>query len=169
MASNTTFKTQKKRRRQGRTNYEKRLALLKSKQKRLVVRVSNNKVTAQVFDYQVKGDAIIVQATSTELKKHGWKGHCGNAPAAYLTGLLCARKAQNKGVKNAVLDIGLHAPVHGSNVFAALKGAVDAGLEVPHDKIVLPSEDRVSGKTIQAFRKIDLGFDAVKSKIMALK
>jgi large subunit ribosomal protein L18 len=33
-------------------------------------------------------------------------------------------------------------------VFAALKGMVDAGLEIPHGDQVLPDEDRINGAHI---------------------
>jgi len=33
-------------------------------------------------------------------------------------------------------------------VFAALKGMVDAGLEIPHGDSVLPEEDRINGAHI---------------------
>jgi large subunit ribosomal protein L18 len=33
-------------------------------------------------------------------------------------------------------------------VYAALKGALDAGLKVPHSPDILPSEERIKGKHI---------------------
>jgi large subunit ribosomal protein L18 len=45
-----------------------------------------------------------------------------------------------------VLDIGLRVPSKGAVVFAALRGIIDAGVEVPHGDDVLPSDDRLSGK-----------------------
>ena len=40
------------------------------------------------------------------------------------------------------------ASTNGNRVFAALKGMVDAGLEVPHGDSVLPDDDRVNGAHI---------------------
>ena len=67
----------------------------------------------------------------------------GNLPAAYLTGYLAGKRASEKGMNDAVLDIGLKEPAKGAAVFAALKGMLDAGLEIPHGKEVLPPKDRL--------------------------
>jgi len=169
MSHTTTYKTKRRRRAEGRTDYSKRLNLLKSEKPKLSIRISNNKVIAQIIKYERIGDQTLVNTTSLELKKFGYIGHRSNVCAAYLTGLLCGKKAVARGIKEAVLDIGLHTPVSGSNVFAALKGAVEAGLIIPHDKTVMPSDDRVSGKSINDYRKIDLKIAEVKEKILSEK
>lgn len=163
-----TFKLKFRRRRIGKTNHRKRLNLLKSKLPRLVVRVTRNNIIAQIVEYDVKGDRTLVNTTSLELKKYGWYGHNGNCPAAYLTGLLCGKKALAKNIKEAVLDIGHKTPVKGSNVFAVLKGAIDAGMKIPHDSSCFPDEDRISGKKIEEYRKINLNFEQIKQKIMVI-
>ena len=78
----------------------------------------------------------------------GWDKATGNLPAAYLTGYLAGKRAKDKGVTEAVLDIGLKVPAKGATVFAALKGMVDAGMKIPHGKDVLPSKERLNGKHI---------------------
>jgi large subunit ribosomal protein L18 len=98
----------------------------------------------------VVGDSTVASAISTELGGHGWTAGTGNIPAAYLTGLLAGLRAKSRGVKEVILDVGLNPPVKGSRVYAALKGAVDAGLEVPHDPEVLPTEARLAGEHIVA-------------------
>ncbi len=148
MSNTPTYKVKFKRRRKGFTDYKKRLALLKSKEPRIVVRKTNNSVVVQIVEYQPKGDKTVAAFTSTALKKLGWKGHCGNIPSSYLTGFACAKKGLKAGVKKAVLDIGIATPIHGSGVFAALMGAIDAGLEVPVENEILPSKERVQGKHI---------------------
>jgi large subunit ribosomal protein L18 len=103
---------------------------------------------------EITGDKVLVAADSSELaKKFGWLGSGSNLPAAYLTGLLCGYKALAAGVKEAVLDIGLQSPSKGAKVFAALKGALDAGVLVPHNDEVLPSEERIQGQHIVAYAK----------------
>jgi len=169
MSRKTTYKVKMKRRREGRTDYAKRLNLLKSEKNRLVVRISNNKVVAQIVKYSEKGDETLVNTTSLELKKYGYKGHTGNVCASYLTGLLCGKKAVGKNLKGAVLDIGIHTPVKGSNVFAVLKGAIDAGMEIAHDKGALPSDERVLGKSINDYRKVDLKIDEIRKNILSEK
>jgi large subunit ribosomal protein L18 len=42
------------------------------------------------------------------------------------------------------LDIGLHVPSKGTRVFAALKGVVDAGVEVPYSEDIVPDDERIS-------------------------
>jgi large subunit ribosomal protein L18 len=138
-----------RRRREGKTNYYKRLKLIKSGKPRLVVRRTNKYIIVQVVEARIGGDKTIAAAHSRELTKlYGWLGGTANTSAAYLTGLLAAYRALEKGVREAVLDIGLHEPVKGSRVFAALKGAVDAGLKVPHSEEIFPSEDRIRGEHI---------------------
>ena len=169
MSRTTTYKTRPRRRREGKTDYYKRLNLLKSGKNRLVVRISNNKVTAQIVRFNPKGDETVVNTTSLELKKLGYDGHTGNVCAAYLTGLLCGKKAVAKKAKEAVLDMGLHTPVKGSNIYAVLRGALEAGMEIPHDKEVLPKDERVLGKSINDYRKTDLKIDEIKKKILSEK
>ncbi|RLG21905.1 50S ribosomal protein L18 [Candidatus Micrarchaeota archaeon] len=165
MAHKTIYKLRRRRRREGKTNYRKRLALIKSKKPRLVARVLSRSVVAQIVSYRPEGDATIVNTTSLELKNYGWNGHNGNIAAAYLTGFLCGKKALKKGIKEAILDIGLHTPVKGSKVFAVLKGAVDAGLKIPHDEKTLPSDETVRGKTIEKYRGKSLNVDSVIKEI----
>jgi len=103
---------------------------------------------------EIVGDKVLVAADSNELaKKFGWLGSRSNLPAAYLTGLLCGFKALRSGVKEAVLDIGLQSPTKGAKIFAALKGVLDAGVLVPHDEEILPSEERIQGQHIVAYAK----------------
>ncbi|HUW42760.1 MAG TPA: 50S ribosomal protein L18, partial [Thermoplasmata archaeon] len=93
----------------------------------------------------------------------GWKGSCDNTPGAYLTGFLAGTRSIEAGVKEAVLDIGRHAPVKGSVIFAALKGMLDAGMTLPHSKEVLPNNDRVSGKHLS--ESVQKNFTSVKEKM----
>lgn len=164
MARGVKFKVKFRRRREGRTNFRRRLALLKSKKPRLVARVLGNSIIAQIIEYSPKGDRTIVNAPSFELKKYGWKGHNGNLGAAYLAGYLCGAKAKEKKIHEAVFDLGLHTPVSGSNVFGVLKGALDAGLTIPHDKKNLPSDERIMGKgnIAEVKEKITKGLVKVK-------
>jgi len=90
----------------------------------------------------------IASAIASELPEHGWKVSTGNLPAAYLTGFFAGLRAKSRGVKEAILDVGLNPPIKGSKIYAALKGVVDAGIDVPHSPDVLPDEDRISGKHI---------------------
>ena len=144
-----------RRRREGKTDYRARRALILSKMPRIVARGSLKHMTVQVVNAKVEGDEVLASAHSKELvRDYGWKGACGNVPAAYLTGLLCGLKALQKGIKKAILDIGLRTPVKGSRVFAVLKGALDAGLEVPHSEEILPDDSRIRGEHIANYAKM---------------
>ncbi len=139
-----------KRRRQGITDYRKRLALVLSGKPRLVIRKGNGNVVVQVVKFDPAGDRVAVTVDLRHIRKAGWKGGA-NLPAAYLIGYLAGKSAVKAGIKEAVLDIGRHPATRGGKVFAALKGAVDAGLDVPHDESVLPSEERIRGEHIAGY------------------
>ncbi|HIP17683.1 MAG TPA: 50S ribosomal protein L18 [Methanothermococcus okinawensis] len=154
MARGAKYRVPFRRRREGKTDYRLRLKLLLSKKPRLVVRKSLNNISAQIIVYDEKGDKVLVSAHTKELVKMGYKGHCGNLPAAYLTGLLLGKKALKEGYKEAILDIGLHGATKGAAVFATLKGAVDAGMEIPHGESILPEESRINGTHIKEYAEL---------------
>ena len=150
MATKATYCVKFRRRRTGKTNYKKRLAMAKSGQARLSVRVSNREVKVQVIEIQRAGDRTIAEFNSGKLKTFGWI-ESKNLPSAYLTGLACGCIAVSKKADIAVFDLGFRAPVHGSVPFAALKGAVDAGMKIKHDEKALPSEERLKGNHIENY------------------
>lgn len=144
-----------RRKRQGRTNYRRRLKLLSSRQTRLVVRLSERNVLAQLVAYEQQGDKVLASASSKDIEKLGWKASRSSLPAAYLVGALLAKKAAKlkQPVKAAILDLGRATPIAGSRVYAVLRGAVDAGLEIPHSDEVLPPDERISGAHIEEYAK----------------
>ncbi|HYY92073.1 MAG TPA: 50S ribosomal protein L18, partial [Candidatus Dormibacteraeota bacterium] len=164
MADGPRYAVPYRRRRQGRTDYKLRRALVRSGKPRAVVRLTNKYVIVQVSEAHARGDAVRAAASSRELVKLGWKGSAGNLPAAYLTGILAARRAVAKGVKEAVLDIGLRGPSKGSKVFAALKGLADSGLVVPHSDDRLPPMERINGSHIAGYAKSLTGQQDVYKK-----
>ncbi|MBT8172366.1 50S ribosomal protein L18 [Candidatus Bathyarchaeota archaeon] len=150
MATGPRYRVPFRRRRDGKTNYRSRKALILSHIPRLAVRLTLKNTIIQVIEADPIGDKVIVSAHSRELiKTYGWKGSGGNIPSAYLTGLLCGYKVISKGgIDKVILDIGLHIPSKGTRIFAALKGIIDAGVEVPHGEDILPEESRINGKHI---------------------
>ncbi|MHA1937927.1 MAG: 50S ribosomal protein L18 [Candidatus Thorarchaeota archaeon] len=148
MAHGPTYRVKFRRRREGKTNYYRRKRLLQSRGSRLVVRKTNSRIIVQVIDAKVVGDNTVASAISSELAGFGWSAGVANLPAAYLTGFLVGLRAKARGVDTAIMDVGLHPPIRGSKLYAALKGAVDAGLDVPHNPEVLPDESRSSGEHI---------------------
>ncbi len=150
MAHGPTYRVKFRRRREGKTNYYRRAKLLRSGLPRLVIRKTNTRVIAQVITATVVGDQTVASAVSSELANHGWNAGTANLPAAYLTGLLAGLRAKSNGINEAILDVGLHPPIRGSKIYAALRGALDAGLEIPHDPEVFPDDSRIAGEHIVA-------------------
>jgi large subunit ribosomal protein L18 len=142
-----------RRKREGKTHYKKRLKILLSNKFRLVLRKSLNSIKASIVQYDAKGDRILFTVDSKTLGKFGWKGNTGNLPSAYLTGMIAGKKAVKEGVKEAILDIGLNNSTKGSRLYAALAGAIDAGMKIPSSMEVLPSIERISGDHISKYAK----------------
>ena len=153
MAKGSSYRVHLRRRREGKTDYQARKALVTSRKPRLVTRASIKNVEVQIIIAKPHGDEVLASANSRELiKSYGWRAPTGNIPASYLTGLLCGVKAKAAGIKEAILDIGLVSPTKGSKIFAVLSGVVDAGVEVPHseEKIV---KERMKGEHIAKYAK----------------
>lgn len=177
------FQVKFKRRREGKTDYYARKRLIvQDKNKyntpkyRLIVRLSNRDVTAQIAYARIEGDHIVCSAYSHELPKYGIKVGLTNYAAAYATGLLLARRLLKKlnldtlykgtsditgdeynvedvedgpGAFRCYLDVGLQRTTTGARVFAAMKGAVDGGLNIPHSTKRFPGYDN-EGKSLNA-------------------
>jgi len=142
-----------RRRREGKTDYRARYRMVLSKKIRAVVRKSLKNMVIQFVETKPEGDFTLSFTKSTELIKYGWPYNRGNTPAAYLTGFLAGCKAMKAGIKEAILDIGPQRSVKGGRLYAALKGLVDAGLEIPHNPVVFPSVDRIRGEVIAEWAK----------------
>lgn len=97
------FQVQKRRRREGKTDYQARRKMVRqdknkynNKKYRLIVRFTGRKVICQVAYATIAGDKIVAQAISTELSKFGIPVGHKNYAAAYATGLLIARRTLKK-------------------------------------------------------------------------
>jgi large subunit ribosomal protein L18 len=151
MATGARYFVPFRRRKEGKTDYYRRAKLVVSDLSRMVVRKTNKQVTIQLVSAAIEGDKTLVAASSGELQGYGFTGSTSGTPAAYLTGMLFAVRALNANYESAILDIGLHRATPGSRVFAALKGAVTAGLDIPHGEEVLPDDSRVKGEHIAGY------------------
>ncbi len=170
MKQKTTYTVRHRRRREGRTNYKKRLELLKGRQDRLVIRKTNKHIIMQLVRYSPDGDQVLLTANSKELEKKGWKHSLKSIPAAYLTGLIAGKKAKEKKAASAILDIGLYSPLKGSRIYAALKGAIDSGLKIPAGKEIFPGEKRLKGEHIASYlekhKSITQDYEKIKSELL---
>jgi len=135
---------------------------------RLIVRTTNKDVVCQIAYSRMQGDVIVAAAYSHELPKYGLKVGLKNYAAHYCTGLLLARRVLKKfkmdelykGQEEAdgddycvepvddgpkpfrcFLDVGLTRTTTGNKVFGALKGALDGGLDIPHNNKRFPGYD----------------------------
>jgi len=152
-------RTLRRRRAEAKTDYKARLALLKSEKPRLIIRRTNRYIILQIVESHIAQDKVLFGATSKELLSKGWpeslSGSLKNRAAAYLAGLLLGKKASGK-IKEAILDMGMHRNIKKSRIYSALKGVIDAGIKIPHDKDSLPSLDEISKnpKTREIFNKL---------------
>lgn len=157
----TLFKMPFRRRREGRTNYVKRLAMIKNGSVRMVVRRSNKGFIIQFIQYFEKGDRTIYSIHSKILQKiANFPAKC-NTPSAYLAGLYAGKQAKAKGINGAIVDI-VTCASRGAVVFAAVKGAIDAGINIPFDetKIII---ERINGSHL----KLENQFEEAKKKILS--
>jgi len=99
------YQVKYRRRREGKTDYRARRGLIiQDKNKyntpkyRLVVRITNRDIVAQIISAKIEGDYVLSAAYAHELPKFGLPSKIGltNYAAAYATGLLLARRALAK-------------------------------------------------------------------------
>lgn len=110
----------------------------------ITVTISNENTQVQILKPGMTGDTVIASAHSRYLLQKGWKGSRKSVPAAYLTGYLAGKKALGKGASDAILYTGTKR--YTQRMAAALKGVIDAGVQVPADKETFPSDDRINGE-----------------------
>jgi large subunit ribosomal protein L18 len=146
MSTGPRFRVHFRRRREGKTDYRVRLRLLKSNQPRAVVRFSDHRVRVAIVTFDPVGDRVVAAAESSELRGIAFPASsCASTPAAYLTAYLAGLRAKSSGAGTAVLDAGLRHPTVGGRLSAALKGLLDAGIEIPHGEGEFPAADRLNG------------------------
>ena len=172
MSRGPRYRVPLRRRREGKTDYRLRLALLRGGRPRAVVRFTNRRVLVAVTDFDPTGDRVLAAADSEELQRVGFPARgLASTPAAYLTGYLAGLRAKAAGRTEAILDAGLRRPANGGRLLGALKGLLDAGVEIPHGGEGFPSADRLNGshltpplpKPLEAYRS-ELAGQATRSK-----
>jgi large subunit ribosomal protein L5e len=145
----------------------------------MVVRFTNRDIVTQIVYSEISGDKVFASAYAHELKRYGITQGLTNWSAAYATGLLLARRTLAKlgladqftGVEEATgeytlteaietddgerrpfkafLDVGLVRTSTGNRVFAAMKGASDGGIFIPHSDRRFPGYD-IEDETLDA-------------------
>ena len=158
-------KIDKRRRREGKTDYAKRIKTLKGESPRIVFRKSNKYLTAQYTLSKEAKDTIEFGVSSKMLLKYGWpeeaQGSLKSVTASYLLGIMMGKKIAIKKIL-PVIDFGMMRTVHKSRAYAFVKGLIDSGIKVPHKEGIFPEENRIKGEHLQ--NKVP--FEKIKSKII---
>ncbi len=161
------MKTQKRRRREGKTNYNRRLKLLKGDLPRIIFRKTNKYIITQYVTSTSAQDKVEFGVTSKDLLEFGWpkefEGSLKSIPASYLTGFLIGKKIAEKKVKIPTADFQMYGKLHKTRAYAFMKGLIDAGVKLKYKKEIFPDEETITGKHLKKdFSKI---FNEIKSKI----
>jgi large subunit ribosomal protein L18 len=158
----------KRRRRECKTDYAKRLKLLKSETPRIVFRKTNKYIIGQYVTSNEAQDKIELGVTSKDLMKQGWpkefEGSLKSITASYLTGLLLGKEVKAKKLENPILDLGMTRVISKNKAFAFMKGLADSGLEINCDEENYPEEERIEGKNMK--KDFSKTFKEIKSKII---
>ncbi|GAB4841989.1 60S ribosomal protein L5 [Ancistrocladus abbreviatus] len=141
------FQVKFKRRREGKADYRARTRLINQDKNKyntpkyhFVVRFD---IIAQIISASITGDIMLVAAYGHELPQYGLevglktmqqhimdKEYEGNVEAIGEDFLV--EPAESRRPFRALLDVGLVRTTTGNDVFGALKGAQDGGLDIPH-------------------------------------
>ena len=161
------MKIPKRRRKQGKTDYAKRIKLLKSKSPRIVFRKTNRYILSQYVESKQAKDKIIFGVTSKDLLKKGWpkefSGSLKSIPASYLTGFLMGNEIKSKKLKTPILDTGMIRVLGKTKVFSFIKGLIDSGIKIKCKEENFPEEERIKGKNLK--KDFSSEFEKIKLKI----
>ncbi|WP_371504671.1 50S ribosomal protein L18 [Nitrosopumilus adriaticus] len=149
--------------REEKTNYKKRGTMLMGKRDFITVNITNENTQVQILKPGMEGDKVVASAHSRYLLEKGWKGSRKSVPAAYLTGYLAGKKALGKGAKDAILYTGTRR--YTQRMAAALKGVVDAGVQVPVNEETFPPEDRINGEHLTVKNEVSKMKSTIDSEV----
>ncbi|CAM2699594.1 unnamed protein product [Rotaria socialis] len=155
------YQVKSKRRRQGKTDFYARHALIhQDKNKyntpkyRLIVRITNKDIVCQIAYARIEGDYIIASAYAHELPRYARRTLQKHKLDSIYKGTtdVTGGQFENEAVEGekrpfrCYLDVGLARTTTGAKVFGALKGAVDGGLDIPHSTRRFPGYSQESKK-----------------------
>jgi large subunit ribosomal protein L18 len=159
------MRTQKRRRKENRTDYVKRLKLLKGEKPRVVFRKTNKYIISEYIKSKEAQDAIVFGFDSRKLNEFGWdkkaQGSLKSITAAYLTGYLTGKSIIKQKLETPILDAGMNRAIHKNKIYAFLKGLIDSGIKIECKKEFFPEDARIKGQHL----KNKISFDEIKSKI----
>ena len=159
------MRTQKRRRKENKTDYLKRLKLLKGEKPRVIFRKTNKFIISEYVLSKEAQDSIVFGFDSKKLNEYGWpkeaQGSLKSTTAAYLTGYLTGKMIIKKKLENPLLDTGMNRAIHKNKVYAFLKGLIDSGIKIECKEEFFPEEARIKGEHL----KNKIPFIEIKSKI----
>ena len=162
------MKTIRRRRKEFKTDYGKRIKLLKSEKPRIVFRKTNRYLIVQYVVSDEAKDKVVFGLTSKELLKYSWPksaiGGLKSLTASYLTGYLAGKKILKEKLEQPIIDLGMIRVLHKTKVYSFIKGLIDAGLKISCKEKVFPEENRIKGEHM----KNKTPFDEIKSKLEKL-
>ncbi len=160
------MKTIKRRKKENKTDYAKRIRLLKSEKPRIVFRKTNRYFISQYVWSKEAKDKIEFGVNSKQLLNFGWPKESSNSlksiPAAYLLGLLIGKKITDKKLESPILDFGMQRVLHKTKIYGFLKGLKDSGIKIECKEEMFPEEERIKGASL----KNKINFEKIKSKII---
>jgi len=161
------MKTLRRRRRENKTDYSKRIKLLKGKSPRIVFRKTNKYVFAQYVLSKEAQDTVKFGFSSKKLLDFGWpkkfQKSLKSIPASYLLGFLVGNKIKKEKLKTPILDFGMNRMIHKAKVYGFLKGILDSGIDIKSKKDIFPPEERIKGKFLK--EDFSSNFEEIKLKI----
>ena len=161
------MKTQKKRRKQSKTDYKRRLNLLKKDVPRLVFRKTNKNLIVQYILSEEAKDKVLFGFDSKILLKYGWpeefKGSLKSIPAAYFIGYLAGKKILKDKLKQPIVDVGMIRTIHKNKFYGFLKGLIDSGIKINCKQEAFPEEERIKGKNLK--KDFSDKFEEIKLKL----
>ena len=137
--------------------------MLMGKRDFITVNITNENTQVQILKPGMTGDKVVASAHSRYLLEKGWKGSRKSIPAAYLTGYLAGKKALGKGAKDAILYTGTRR--YTQRMAAALKGVIDAGVEVPADSETFPADERINGEHLKVKNEVSQVKSSIDSEV----
>jgi large subunit ribosomal protein L18 len=159
------MRTQKRRRKENKTDYLKRLKLLKGETPRIVFRKTNRYIISEYTVSKEAQDRVVLGMDSRKLNEYGWpktaQGSLKSITASYLTGYLTGKTILKQKLEEPILDAGMNRMIHKNKIYAFLKGLIDSGIKINCKKEFFPEEERIKGQHMKG----KIPFDEIKSKI----
>jgi len=159
------MRTQKRRRKENKTDYLKRLKLLKGEKPRIVFRKTNKFIISEYIVSKEAQDKVIIGFDSRKLNDYGWpknaQGSLKSITASYLIGYLIGKAIIKQNLEMPILDTGMNRAIHKNKIYAFIKGLIEAGIKINCKKEFFPEESRINGQHL----KNKIPFNEIKSKI----